>query len=191
MERVGALILRLADAREPDPARREQALLLDALIGSIALRSMMPVVDAGHPFRIKDLVETGVLAPASFEIAEWALRLLERFGAAAEAGSEWRIEATTDLPDTEEVWRLPETRLCFTRPELDVPVSAPPALSAGHITFGCFSSHTKVGDAVLQAWGRVLAAVPTSRERLRCRPAVRCATGDRGELAPRPAAADP
>ncbi|TMJ68872.1 MAG: SDR family NAD(P)-dependent oxidoreductase, partial [Alphaproteobacteria bacterium] len=106
MERVGALILRLADAREPDPARREQALLLDALIGSIALRSMMRVVDAGHPFRIKDLVETGLLAPASFEIAEWALRLLERFGAAAEAGSEWRIEATTDLPDTEEVWRL-------------------------------------------------------------------------------------
>ncbi len=106
MERVGALILRLADAREPDPARREQALLLDALIGSIALRSMAHIVDAGLPFRIEELVETGLLAPASYEIAEWALRLLERFGAASEAGSEWRIAATTDLPDAEEVWRL-------------------------------------------------------------------------------------
>ncbi|MGA7865500.1 MAG: SDR family NAD(P)-dependent oxidoreductase [Stellaceae bacterium] len=106
LERVGALILRLADAREPDPARREQALLLDALIGSIALRSMTGIVDAGRTFTIEELVETGLLAPASGELAEWALRLLERFGAASETGSEWRIEATTDLPDTEEVWRL-------------------------------------------------------------------------------------
>lgn len=106
LERVGTLFLRLADAREPDPARREQALLLEALIGSIALRSMTRIVDAGRSFRIEELVATGLLAPASAEIAEWALRLLERFGAAAEAGSEWRIEATTDLPDAEEVWRL-------------------------------------------------------------------------------------
>jgi phthiocerol/phenolphthiocerol synthesis type-I polyketide synthase C len=106
MEHVGALILHFADAREPDPARREQALLLDALIGSIALRSMAHIVDAGRSFRIEELVETGLLAPASDEIAEWALRLLERFGAASEAGSEWRIAATTYLPDAEEVWRL-------------------------------------------------------------------------------------
>ena len=106
LERVGTLILRLADAREPDPARREQALLLDALIGSIALRSMTRIVDAGRSFRIEELVENSLLAPASGEIAEWVLRLLERFGAAGEAGSEWRIEATTDLPDAEEVWRL-------------------------------------------------------------------------------------
>ena len=69
--------MHFADAREPDPARREQALLLDALIGSIALRSMAHIVDAGRSFRIEELVETGLLAPASDEIAEWALRLLE------------------------------------------------------------------------------------------------------------------
>jgi NADPH:quinone reductase-like Zn-dependent oxidoreductase/acyl carrier protein/SAM-dependent methyltransferase len=106
MERVGAIILRLADAREPAPARREQALLLEALIGSIALRSMTCIVDAGRSFRIEELVEIGLLAPASGEIAEWALRLLERFGAASKTGSEWRIEATTDLPHVEEIWRL-------------------------------------------------------------------------------------
>jgi NADPH:quinone reductase-like Zn-dependent oxidoreductase/NAD(P)-dependent dehydrogenase (short-subunit alcohol dehydrogenase family)/acyl carrier protein/SAM-dependent methyltransferase len=106
LERVGTVILRLTDAREPDPARREQGLLLDALIGSIALRSMTRIVDAGRSFSIEELVETGLLAPASSEIAEWALRLLERFGAASETGSEWRIEAANDLPDIEEVWRL-------------------------------------------------------------------------------------
>ena len=106
MERVGAIILRLADAREPAPARREQALLLEALIGSIALRSMTRIVDAGRSFTIEELVETGLLAPASGEIAQWALRLLERFAAASETGSEWRIEATTDLPAVEEIWRL-------------------------------------------------------------------------------------
>ena len=67
---------------------------------------MTRIVDAGRTFTIEELVETGLLAPASGELAEWALRLLERFGAASETGSEWRIEATTDLPDTEEVWRL-------------------------------------------------------------------------------------
>ena len=106
MEGVGTLILRLADARVPDPTRREQTLLLDALIGSIALRSIMRIIGAGRPFTIEELVETGLIAPAAREIAEWALRLLQRFGVAAEAGSEWRIEATTDLPDAEEVWRL-------------------------------------------------------------------------------------
>jgi acyl transferase domain-containing protein/NADPH:quinone reductase-like Zn-dependent oxidoreductase/NAD(P)-dependent dehydrogenase (short-subunit alcohol dehydrogenase family) len=106
LERFGAVLLRLADARVPDPARREQALLLDALIGSVALRSMLRFVDTGRSFTIEDLVESRKLAPGSRELAEWALHLLERFGSVAKAGSEWRIAPTTDLPDTEEVWRL-------------------------------------------------------------------------------------
>jgi len=106
LERIGAAFLRLADAREPDPARRDQALLLDALIGSIALRSMTRIVDAGRSFTIGELVQTGVVAPASGEIAEWALRRLERFGAADEAGSVWQIGTTADLPEAEEIWRL-------------------------------------------------------------------------------------
>ncbi|MBV9200451.1 MAG: acyltransferase domain-containing protein, partial [Alphaproteobacteria bacterium] len=105
LERFGAVLLRLADGRAPDPARREQALLLDALIASVALRSMC-FVDAGRSFTIDELIESGQIAPSSREIAEWALRLLERFGSAARVGSEWRIAAITDLPDTEGVWRL-------------------------------------------------------------------------------------
>jgi len=106
LEHLGAALLRLADGREPDPGRREQALLLDALIGSVVLRSMLRIVDAGCSFTIEELVETGLVAPGSSEIAEWALRLLERFGAAAETGSEWQIDVAADLPDADEVWRL-------------------------------------------------------------------------------------
>ncbi|MES2991035.1 MAG: tetratricopeptide repeat protein [Pseudomonadota bacterium] len=66
---------------------------------------------------------------------------------------------------TERVWRLPETRLCFTPPaEGSTPeVTALPALRNGHITFGCFQRLPKINDAVLDVWGRVFAALPNAR----------------------------
>lgn len=68
---------------------------------------------------------------------------------------------------TEAVWRLPEIYLCFTPPDPPVPVSGLPALANGTVTFGCFSNLTKVNDAVLALWSRVLEAVPASRLRLK------------------------
>lgn len=44
-----------------------------------------------------------------------------------------------------------------------VKVSALPALSSGHLTFGCFNNLTKLNDAVLALWARLLDAVPDSR----------------------------
>jgi protein O-GlcNAc transferase len=64
---------------------------------------------------------------------------------------------------TESVWRLPEIYYCFTPPNLPVPVSPLPALTNGHITFGCFNNLTKLNDAVIATWARVLLAVPGSR----------------------------
>jgi phthiocerol/phenolphthiocerol synthesis type-I polyketide synthase C len=104
--RCGGLLSRLAASCEPDATRHEQALLVDALIGSVALRSMLHVVESGRAFTIAELVENGVLAPASSGLAECLLRLLERFGVASEAALEWRVEDTGDLPEIEEVWRL-------------------------------------------------------------------------------------
>ncbi|HEX4858059.1 MAG TPA: hypothetical protein VFV17_03500, partial [Usitatibacteraceae bacterium] len=66
----------------------------------------------------------------------------------------------------ETVWYLPDTRLCFTAPE-PAPQAAPlPALKNGAVTFGCFQSVSKLSDATLAAWGRVLAALPQARLRL-------------------------
>jgi acyl transferase domain-containing protein/NADPH:quinone reductase-like Zn-dependent oxidoreductase/NAD(P)-dependent dehydrogenase (short-subunit alcohol dehydrogenase family)/acyl carrier protein len=105
-DQATAVLSRLATAFKPDRARQEQALLLDALIGSIALRSMLAIVEPGRRFTIQGLIESGRVARGLGGLAECLLRLLDRLGAAAESGSEWQIEASSDLPDVEEVWRL-------------------------------------------------------------------------------------
>ena len=64
---------------------------------------------------------------------------------------------------TEKVWRLPETRWCFTPPTIDVAVAEPPALKQGYVTFGCFNNATKINDEVVKLWAKVLEAIPTSR----------------------------
>jgi predicted O-linked N-acetylglucosamine transferase (SPINDLY family) len=75
----------------------------------------------------------------------------------------WTVPAGADAEFTEEVWRLPETRLCFTPPDAAIAVSELPALGNGCITFGCFNNLTKINDAVVALWARVLLAVPGSR----------------------------
>lgn len=67
---------------------------------------------------------------------------------------------------TERVWRMPHTRLCFSPPRDAPPVAPAPALRNGFVTFGSFQNLAKVHAGVLQAWARVLAAVPGSRLRL-------------------------
>jgi predicted O-linked N-acetylglucosamine transferase (SPINDLY family) len=64
---------------------------------------------------------------------------------------------------SERIWRLPETRLCFTQPEEDVPVAPLPAMANGFVTFGCFNDLKKISDSVVGLWARVMLAVPDSR----------------------------
>lgn len=75
----------------------------------------------------------------------------------------WTLPESEEPYFTEKIWRLPETRLCFTPPEVAVEVSALPVLSDGHITFGCFNTLAKVNDEVIALWSRVLKAIPDSR----------------------------
>lgn len=70
---------------------------------------------------------------------------------------------------SEEVLYLPETRLCYTAPALSIDVSPLPALSNGFITFSCFQNLSKIGERVLDAWSRVLAALPGARLRLQAK----------------------
>jgi predicted O-linked N-acetylglucosamine transferase (SPINDLY family) len=63
----------------------------------------------------------------------------------------------------EKIWRLPETYICFTPPELDLEPGAPPALSQGYVTFGSFNNLIKINEGVLMSWCNVLKAVPGSR----------------------------
>ena len=69
---------------------------------------------------------------------------------------------------TEEVWHLPETRLCFTPPAAQERFDPGPlpAIRNGFVTFGSFQNLLKLNDAVLAAWGRIFAALPNARLRL-------------------------
>ncbi len=66
---------------------------------------------------------------------------------------------------TERVWRLPDTRLCFTPPATgaETPVMPLPALTNGYVTFGCFQRWSKIHPRVLALWSRVFAAIPNAR----------------------------
>lgn len=63
----------------------------------------------------------------------------------------------------EEVVRLPGGRFCYTPPPYAPPPAPPPCLKRGSVTFGSFNNLSKVTDAVVGLWARVLHAVPGSR----------------------------
>jgi len=69
---------------------------------------------------------------------------------------------------SEQPWYLPDTRFCFTPPVTAQPIAVfdLPALRNGYATFGSFQILSKMNDAVLAVWSRVLAALPDSRLRL-------------------------
>src|SRR5262249_31415886 len=66
------------------------------------------------------------------------------------AGMDYLIADPVTLPESEEkyfterIWRLPETRLCFTAPAVRVDVAPLPALDNGYVTFGCFNNLAKM-----------------------------------------------
>ena len=75
---------------------------------------------------------------------------------------EWTLPETEEIHFTEKIWRLPESYICSTSPA-NVDVGTLPALTEKHVTFGCFNNLTKIGDAVVALWARVLNAIPDSR----------------------------
>ena len=61
---------------------------------------------------------------------------------------------------TETVRYLPDTWLCFTPPEVDLPVVSLPALQNGYLTFGCFQRLDKIGEEMLTAWANIFTLLP-------------------------------
>ncbi len=69
----------------------------------------------------------------------------------------------SDRHYTERLLRLPISSWCFEPPKLDVPVAPAPLERNGYVTFGSFNTYNKTNDAVLDAWGQIMARVPTAR----------------------------
>jgi predicted O-linked N-acetylglucosamine transferase (SPINDLY family) len=89
------------------------------------------------------------------------------------AAMDYRItDAFMDPPDRDDAMyveksvRLPGCWVCYDPLQEPLPVGPPPALAAGHITFGSLNNFCKVNPAVLTLWAQVFRAVPDSRLRL-------------------------
>lgn len=84
---------------------------------------------------------------------------------------DYLIADETSLPEaiqdqfTEQIQYIPDTRFCFTPPNLDIQPSALPALVNGYLTLGCFQNFAKVSDEVLQLWSQVMESIPNSQLR--------------------------
>jgi predicted O-linked N-acetylglucosamine transferase (SPINDLY family) len=63
---------------------------------------------------------------------------------------------------TEQVWRLPHY-YCFDEPDIALPVTPPPVLRNGFITFGSLNKPNKLNDRVLALWAQLLRDIPRSR----------------------------
>jgi len=57
---------------------------------------------------------------------------------------------------------IPGPRPLYTPPE-NLPLSPPPCLTRGYVTFGCFNNAPKLNDEVVVVWAEILKAVPNSR----------------------------
>jgi predicted O-linked N-acetylglucosamine transferase (SPINDLY family) len=64
---------------------------------------------------------------------------------------------------TEHIWRLPDSYLCFTPPDVDVAVAVLPAISNKFVTFGSFNNLNKINNNVIELWAHILNAVSNSR----------------------------
>lgn len=82
---------------------------------------------------------------------------------------DWLVADSLVLPDTEtpyyteKIWYLPETRFCFTDPNLPVKINELPAKKNGYVTFGCFNRLEKITDEVVAVWSDILNQVAGSR----------------------------
>lgn len=70
---------------------------------------------------------------------------------------------------TEELARHPLGFACYAPPHDAPPVTAPPSVETGRVTFGCFNNIDKLSPPVVQLWADLINAVPDSRLLLKTR----------------------
>jgi predicted O-linked N-acetylglucosamine transferase (SPINDLY family) len=84
-------------------------------------------------------------------------------------------DSSMDSPEfaaqyAEKTFYLPGTYWCYQPGGEAPPPGALPALSKGHITFGCLNNFSKVSEPCLQLWRRILTAIPNSKLILHAEP---------------------
>ena len=64
---------------------------------------------------------------------------------------------------TEKLLVLPHSHICYESPIKLEPAVAPPCIKNNFVTFGSFNHFAKISDSMLNAWKKILDAVPNSR----------------------------
>jgi protein O-GlcNAc transferase len=93
-------------------------------------------------------------------------------GTAGSPSIGWRLSdpwldpvGAPDIDDqyTERTLRLPDAFWCYDAMASGIEVNALPALTTGHVTFGCLNNPCKITDATLALWSGVFTALPDAR----------------------------
>jgi predicted O-linked N-acetylglucosamine transferase (SPINDLY family) len=77
--------------------------------------------------------------------------------------------ASPDEAGPEKLFRLDPPFLCFQPPADSPDVSALPAMSNGHLTFGSFNALPKITPGTIRLWAGAMTAVPNSRLLMKAR----------------------
>ena len=78
-------------------------------------------------------------------------------------GDRFLIPPEEECYYVERVLRLSNAYLCFSPPDSDIEPGPLPALATGKITFGCFNNPSKLTEAVIVCWSRLLNAMPQAQ----------------------------
>jgi protein O-GlcNAc transferase len=85
------------------------------------------------------------------------------------AEMDWFLTDRWETPDgfeslySEKLLRLPDGYVCYSSPPHAPDVVAPPALTNGYVTFGCFNNLAKITPRVIETWVEILRRVPDAR----------------------------
>ena len=75
----------------------------------------------------------------------------------------WETPPELEHVYSERALRLSDGYVCYSPPPYALDVAALPALTNGHITFGCFNNLAKITPRVIATWCKILHRVPRSR----------------------------
>lgn len=75
----------------------------------------------------------------------------------------WADPEGSEALYTERLARLPRAFFCYAPPQVCPAIVAPPALGAGHVTFGSFNNLGKITSRTIALWARLLLALPNAR----------------------------
>jgi protein O-GlcNAc transferase len=135
----------------------------EELAGHIAAAGIDVLVDL-NGYSVQRRLPLFMHRPARCQIG-W----FNMFATTGMAAFDWLVADDAVLPRDEDAFycerihRVPGSYLAF---EVRYPVpevEVPPCLANGFVTFGCLASNYKLTDATIEAWARILRAVPSAR----------------------------